>query len=260
MREHSRSHDWHVSVDAPTLWLYPDIHNPLAFMFAVTTTDTLSIVDPTVIKKAPSSIPSCLDLIESPTASSWSPDNTCFFIASASTVHKYELSTNTLKDVHSSKETIQHLASKDRSTIIVGSGKTIHVVEAGSIKQTFGSHKTPITSLSLSNDNSLLSTTSLGAAHVYNIALGSHTVLKGLGEEDIGASIFHPHSRTRLLIGAGKQLLVYDTTRPSGPLKSITLTEGNIIAVACSPFSKTLVAAATSTGAVGLIDLEKEKA
>ncbi|KAG6885299.1 hypothetical protein C0993_003460 [Termitomyces sp. T159_Od127] len=49
--------------------------------------------------------------------------------------------------------------------------------------------------------------------------------------------------------------------RPSAPLKTITLNEasGDIVTVACSPFSKTLVAVATSSGYVGLIDLEKEK-
>jgi protein NEDD1 len=34
---------------------------------------------------------------------------------------------------------------------------------------------------------------------------------------------------------------------------------GDIVAVACSPFSKTLVAVASSSGSVGLVDLDKEK-
>jgi protein NEDD1 len=45
-------------------------------------------------------------------------------------------------------------------------------------------------------------------------------------------------------------------------MRSIALNEansGDIIAIACSPFSKTLVAVATTGGYVVLIDLEKEK-
>jgi protein NEDD1 len=55
---------------------------------------------------------------------------------------------------------------------------------------------------------------------------------------------------------------VYDTTRSSGPIKTITLSEmssGDITAIACSPVSKTLVAVATTGGYVALVDLEKEK-
>lgn len=62
--------------------------------------------------------------------------------------------------------------------------------------------------------------------------------------------------------GIGKQLVVYDTSKPSGPIKTIAMNEnciGDINAVVCSPFSKTLVACCTSGGNVGLIDLDKEK-
>lgn len=57
--------------------------------------------------------------------------------------------------------------------------------------------------------------------------------------------------------------MVYDTTRPSGPLKTIPMndaTTGDIVSVACSPFSKTLVAVASAGGSVGLVDLDKDKA
>jgi protein NEDD1 len=36
-------------------------------------------------------------------------------------------------------------------------------------------------------------------------------------------------------------------------------TSGEIVGLTCSPFSKTLVAVATSGGNVGLVDLDKEK-
>ncbi|CAA7270979.1 unnamed protein product [Cyclocybe aegerita] len=238
------------------------------FMFAVTTTDTLSVADPALLKKAPSSIPSCLDLVEAPTASAWSPDNSFLYISSARTIHRYDPTTNILRDVYSLEEVeeILHIAVKDRTTIILAAGSTIHVLECGSspeIIQTFDSHKSPITSLSLSNDNTLLASTSSGTAHVHNLALGSHTVLKGLNGQDVGTAVFNPHSRTRLLVSSRKQLLVYDTTRPSGPVKTVTLADSctrDITSVACSPFSKTLTAVATPDGFVGLIDLDKEKA
>jgi protein NEDD1 len=118
--------------------------------------------------------------------------------------------------------------------------------------------------LSLSNDTTLLSSTSAAAAHVHNLSLGSHTVLKGLPlvGQSISTSAFRPQLRTRLMLGIGKQLVVYDTARLSGPINTIGLSQtnsGDITAVACSPFSKTLVAVATTGGTVGLVDLEKEK-
>lgn len=243
-----------VSLDTPT-------------MFAATTTDTLSISDPAALKKAPSSIPSCLDLIHPPTASSWSPDNAFLYISSEHIIHRYEPTSNVLKDiyVHDLKP-VSHLVAKDRSNVIFSSEEMIHVLECEAsprISQTFESQKSPVNSLSLSNDNTLLSSTTIGSVHVHNLALGSHTVLRGLPTQAIMTATFHPHSRTRLLVAAGKQLMVYDTTRPSSPSKVITMTEsasGDIVTVACSPFSKTLVAVATSTGFIGLIDLEKEKA
>ncbi|KAF8163681.1 WD40-repeat-containing domain protein [Crassisporium funariophilum] len=239
-------------------------------MFATTTTDALSVADPSSLKKAPSSIPSCLDLLQTPTASFWSPDNAFLYLSSAHTIHRYDASSNTLKDMYTCNDgdPIQHLVSRDRTTVIFATGDKIHLLECTSIpkvSQTLESHKTAISSLSLSNDSTLLASTSSTAVHVHNLTLGSHSVLRGLtsGGQDITTSIFHPHSRTRLLVAAGKQLMIYDTTRPSGPVKTIAMTEstsGDITAIACSPFSKTLVAAATSGGFVGLIDLEKDKA
>jgi len=242
-------------------------------MLAVTTTDALTLVDPVTLKRAPSSLPSCLSLVAHPTASFWSPDNTSVFLSSSHIIHKYDPSSNALKDIHSIRGpegSISHLVAKDKVTIIFNEAHKVHVLECGStsgttkISQTYESHQTPITSLSLSNDSTLLASTSAGAAHVHNLTLGSHTVLRGLAlaGQSITTSAFHPHSRTRLLLGIGKQVVVYDTTRPSGPIKTIPIgdtTSGEITAIACSPFSKTLVALATTGGHVGLVDLDKEK-
>ena len=238
-------------------------------MLAATTRDALSLVDPSLLKKAPSSIPSCLCLLNTPTASFWSPDNSVLYLSSVHTIHKYDPLSNTLKDIYTSDDSaaIRHLVAKDRFTVIFDTGDKIHVLECGSnpkVSQIFEAQKT-ITSLSLSNDNTLLASTSASTVHIHNLTLGSHSVLRGLtlGGQDINLSAFHPHCRTRLLVAAGKQIMIYDTTRPSGPMKTISLTEaatGTISAIACSPFSKTLIATATSGGFVGLIDLEKEKA
>lgn len=238
-------------------------------MLSISTSDTLSILDSATIKRSPASVPSCLTLIHKTAASTWSSDNAFVFLAAAQTIHRYDPSSNSLKDFYCTidEQPISNILSKDKGSLIFSAGENVHVLDCGStakISQTFDSHKSPVTSLSLSNDASLLSSTSAAAAHVHNLSLGSHTVLRGLplDGQDITASAFHPQLRTRLLLGIGRQLVVYDTTRPSGPMKTIALSEttsGDIIAVACSPFSKTLVTVATTGGSVVLIDLEKEK-
>ncbi|KAF5386745.1 hypothetical protein D9615_001537 [Tricholomella constricta] len=238
-------------------------------MLAISATGTLTLLDPPTLKKAPSSVSSCLSLTEPATFSVWSFDNTALFLASPQVIHRYDPSSNSLRDLYTSTdaEPISHIVCKDKGTLIYSAADKIRLLECGSsanIAQTFESHKSPITSLSLSNDYTLLASTSSNSVHVHNLTLGSHTVLRGLAlaGQSITTSVFHPHARTRLLLGIGKQLVVYDTTRPSGPLKSVPLSEttlGDIVAVACSPFSKTLVAVATAGGNVGLVDLDKEK-
>ncbi|KAF8077622.1 WD40-repeat-containing domain protein [Lyophyllum atratum] len=240
-----------------------------ATMLAICATGTLTVLDSAILKAAPSSVSSCLSLTQATTSSAWSPDNAYLFLASAQIIHRYEPTSNSLKDIYTSTEVelISHLLCKDKGFLIYSAADKIRLLECGSsakITQTIESHKSSITSISLSNDYTLLASTSSDAVHVHNLTLGSHTVLKGLplAGQNITTSAFHPHARTRLLLGVGKQLVVYDTTRPSGPLKTIPLNEatlGEIVAVACSPFSKTLVAVATCGGYVALIDLEKEK-
>ncbi len=237
-------------------------------MLATTTTDTLTIADLIVIKKAPSSIPTCLSLLSAPVASSWSPDNIFLFIASASTIHKFDPSSNTLCDVYTAAKpkSIYSLISKDKNTVIFALDHDIHVLDCSNslseITHTFSSHKGPVTSLSLSNDSQHLASASAGFVHVHNLTLGSHIPLRGVGA-DVSKVLFHLHSRTRLLVSVARQILVYDTTRPSSPLKTIPLSDsapGDIISFASSPFSKTLIAIVTSAGIVAMIDLEKEKA
>ncbi|KAG6815972.1 hypothetical protein H0H93_008735, partial [Arthromyces matolae] len=232
---------------------------------------TLSLLDATVLKQAPSSAPACLPLVDAVISSAWSTDNTVLFLASSWVIHRYDPASNILRNIYTSSSTdpISHIVCKDKATLILSAGNKVDILECGStpkITQSLESHKSPITSLSLSNDATLLASTTSNAVHIHNLTLGSHTVLRGIpsssGGSGITTAVFHPHTRTRLLVGIGKQVLVYDTTRPASSIKSISLNEassGEIAVVACSPFSKTLVAVATSGGHLGLIDLDKEK-
>ncbi|KAK0482661.1 WD40-repeat-containing domain protein [Armillaria novae-zelandiae] len=238
-------------------------------MLAVAVTDSLAIIDAATLKRAPSSFSPCLSLPEPPTACSWSTNNAFLLLSSSRTIHKYDPTSNSLEDLYTSPETanISHISVKDKSTVAFSAGEKVHVLECGStpkIDQTFKSHKSAITSLAISGDGTLLASTSAGGAHVYNLSHGSHTVLRGLPltGQSIRTCSFHIHTRARLLLGIGKQLVVFDTTRPSGLMKTIPMnasSSGDIVSVACSPFSKTLVVVATSGGNVGLVDLEKEK-
>ncbi|KII88172.1 hypothetical protein PLICRDRAFT_698613 [Plicaturopsis crispa FD-325 SS-3] len=234
-------------------------------MLALATKNALTLIDPATLRRTPAAAPSTQPLDSLPTATAWAPDNSALFLASGDSIHKFDVSKSHLFVVsvlHSvpGQGLVSHIIAKDRSVIFALANK-VHVLEGGKVTRTLDSQKAAITSLSLSNDGSLLASTTVSAAHVYNLSLGSHTVLRGLPAPRITACAFHPHARTRLLIGAGKHVLVYDTTRPSSPAKTISLAEGETVnAIACSPFSKTLVAVSTVSGTVGLMDLDKEKA
>ncbi|KDQ33020.1 hypothetical protein PLEOSDRAFT_1091285 [Pleurotus ostreatus PC15] len=150
--------------------------------------------------------------------------------------------------------------AEPNSRVLVKDGSSL----IGKTTQTLESHTSVISSISLSNDASLLASATSAVVHVYNLATGSNSVLRGLAlaGQSIGACAFHSHSRTRLLLGIGRQFVVYDTTRPSSPVKTIPLdtsSSGDINAISSSPFSKSLVAVSTTGGYLGLIDLEKEK-
>ncbi|KZT69841.1 YVTN repeat-like/Quino protein amine dehydrogenase [Daedalea quercina L-15889] len=240
-------------------------------MLAVATTSTLHVSDPQSLRRATIIAPACT-LDSPPTCYAWAPDNSCLILAQSYSISRYDTSgtlTGALFDGSTGGAgPITALVAKDRgNTVIFGAGERVHVLDAhsGKISKTFDTHKASVMSLSLSNDASLLASASANAVHVHNLTHGSHTVLRGIPSgESVTTCEFHPHARTRLLVGTGAQILVYDTTRPSGPLKTITVgarkdVSGEVVAIASSPFSKTLVAVACSGGAIALVDLEKEK-
>ena len=246
---------------------------PLVYhiMAAILTPTNLTLLDHSVLKHPPSSVAPTCPLPPLPTCLSWSAENNAVYFSATSGVLQYDLATGSLQDVSTNDQadSLVALLTKDcGNTIICASGQKVTVLSAqtGKIAHAFDTHKAAITSLSLSNDSTLLASTSAHSVHVHNLILTSHTVLRGIptGTGSISTCAFHPHSRTRLLIGLGSQLLVYDTTRPSSPAKIIPINKdqknvGSIVSISCSPFSKTLVAAACSGGTVALVDLEKQR-
>ncbi|KAL1746288.1 WD40-repeat-containing domain protein [Schizophyllum fasciatum] len=240
-------------------------------MLGVAATDALCLADPAALKKAPSSLPACFSFTAPPSAACWASDNAHLYVASGRKLQRYDPATNSLDDVYEteSEEDLRGLAAKDKGALVVASGRSVLVIDgiqaSPRIAQTLNAHTGPVEHITLSNDTSLLASTSTNAVHIDNLTMGSHTTLRGLTAYDgqhISACVFHPHARTRLLLAIAKSLIIYDITKPSTPTKTITLSDaagGDICAMACSPFSKTLVCVATSGGMVGLVDLDKEK-
>lgn len=235
-------------------------------MLAACTSSSLVLLDAPTLKRAPTSIG--LDTIrslKSPTAASWSQDNSHLFVAQADGIHKFEPAGHHAGLVYENTHPITTLATRDKGNSLLFNNETeiaILETQSGIVTQRINSHKTNVTSLSLSNDTTLLASTSTNTVLVHNLTMASHTVLRGLPSGDITTCVFHTHTRTRLLIGIGNQLAIYDTSRPSSPAKTISLGKthsGPIVSIACSPFSKTLIAVACSGGSVGLVDLDKEK-
>lgn len=237
---------------------------PTMSKLAVVTADALVLIDKATLKDAPAAVPATCNFLSQPTASAWAPDNSCLFIALPDAIEKYDSAGAHLDTVFALTEPAAALVSKDRgNTLIFAAQNEVTVLETHSRKvaNKFTTHRHDIVDLALNNDSSLLAAISSNAVHVYNLSLASHTILRGPPSGTFTACAFHLHTRTRLLIGIGLYLAVYDTSRSGGPVKTIVLEKGagDIVAITCSPFSKTLVAVACAGGNVVLIDLEKEK-
>lgn len=244
-------------------------------MLAVCTNASLVLLDPPTLKKAPPTVPTTHTLPSPPTASAWAPDNSALFVAHGNAIHRYD-PTGTPLDAGAptpTAEPVTALACKDKgSTVIYGSEEQVTVLDAASGKVAFrlDTHTGPVSALALSPDATLLASAARPRApggpsevHVHNLAgAAPHAEVQGLPRRgDVRACVFHPHSKTRLLLGVGAQLLVYDAAKPGAPVKTVQLDRksGDAVAIACSPFSKTLVAVGGSAGVVNLVDLDKEK-
>ncbi|KIP12290.1 hypothetical protein PHLGIDRAFT_21101 [Phlebiopsis gigantea 11061_1 CR5-6] len=243
-------------------------------MLAVCTSGSLVLLDPSTLKKAPSSVPPTLSLSSIPTASTWAPDNSALFVAQEGAIHRYDSTGTSLGSVstESTAGSITALVSKDKGdTLIFGDRDGVTVVDAnsGRVAVRLDTHTAPVSGLVLAQDAALLVSiardsvlTGSPEVHVHNLATASHVELQGLPKKaDVSACAFHTHSKSKLLLAVGTQLLVYDVTKPTAPLRTIQLDKksGEAVAIACSPFSKTLVAVGCNSGVVNLVDLDKEK-
>ena len=232
-------------------------------MLAIITRNGASLTDPSSFKNLSSLFPISSSLECS--TSAWSPDNTQLYLANSSSIKRYTPSECLLEELYCGSDTVTCMEMKDKSNILffaaankVWSLDCTH--SPGRIISSLEPHKNTVTRISMSNDGTLLASVSASAVFVHNLTLSSNTQLKGLPDrKPVTCCLFHRHSRTRLLLGFGRDLVVYDVTRPSSPLKTIRIPGGgDIMGVTTSPFSKTLVATVTSNGDVVLVDLDKD--
>lgn len=237
-------------------------------MFSVIAADALAIADAPTLRSSPSHLPSRLHPADEYLASAWATDNSALYLASAHAICRYSPSSNQLQTLHTRDDgcIARCIAATDSTTVVFGAGAQVHILDCGTssprIVRTLGPFHRDVLTLSLSNDSTLLACGLSNAVHIHNFSTGSQTTLRGLPSSPASAlCVFHSHIRTRLLVGLRDQLFIYETTRPSAPLKVISMSEagGCVSALASSPFSKTLVAVAMSSGVVGLVDMDKEK-
>lgn len=245
-------------------------------MLAACTTTSLFILDATTLKKPPTSVPVTTALSQLPTATSWAADNSCLFVAGSNEIFKYNTTGYLYSSTISIPSPVTALLSKDGDTLIYSSGNEVSLVESTSGQELYNLELQvqDITLLSLSKDRTLVaSSATSGEVHVHSLdSEAPHVVLGGINEKaedgvkrsrfsgEVTALAFHAHVRTKLLLALGSRVFVYDTSQPAAPLKTILLNklQGRLVSIACSPFSKTLVAVASSSGSVCLVDIEKE--
>ncbi|KAF8503702.1 hypothetical protein F5888DRAFT_1664297 [Russula emetica] len=246
-------------------------------MLAILSTGHITITEHSALRRAPATLtPSCQVPLSAYVSSVWSPDNGSLYVATTDSVNRYDASGTLVKSLWPLSDgddipldDIGGLAVKDKGTLILSMGNTVHMIEHSSsassptkIVQTLPEHpdSNPIHALSLSHDSTLLTVASPNAVIVHNLALGTQTTLRKLPGR-VAVCTFHVHSRVRLLLGISHKLVIYDITRPSGPSRVTSIGDGvsgDVVAVACSPYSKTLIAVACSGGYVALVDLDKE--
>ncbi|KAL4067810.1 WD40-repeat-containing domain protein [Scleroderma citrinum] len=229
-------------------------------MLSIVTGNGIGFADPSKLRQSLAVIPVSTSL--RCTTNAWASDNSQLYLASSSCIKRYTPSEGLLEEMHASPDPITCLVVADNSnTVIFAADNKVYVLDCNSsqINTVLCAHKRPVTALALSNDSSLLALVTGHEVFVHDIKVSSHTMLQGLPHKKVSCCVFHRHSCTKLLLGVEQQVLVYDTSKPSAPIKTIDLcsSSGRIVAVASSPFSPTLIAVATSNGDVILVDLDK---
>ncbi|KAI9571253.1 WD40-repeat-containing domain protein [Boletus coccyginus] len=232
-------------------------------MLAVITHNGTSLIDPTSFKNSSTSFPisSSLECF----TNAWSLDNSQLYLANSSSIKRYAPSESLLEELYRGSDTVTCLAmNRKNSVLFFATANRVQSLDCthspAKVLSSLEPHKSSVTKILMSNDGTLLASVSASAVLVHNLALSSHTQLKGLPDgKPVTCCLFHQHSRTRLLLGVGRDIFTYDATRPGSPLKTVRIPGGgDIMGVTASPFSKTLVAAATSNGGVALVDLDKD--
>lgn len=232
-------------------------------MLAIVTQNGTSLIDPMNFKNSSSSFPisSSLECF----TNAWSPDNSQLYMANSSSIKRYTPSESLLEELYHGSDTVTCLAMQDKSSnLFFAASNKVWSLDCthspGKVLSSLEPHKNTVTRISMSNDGTLLASVSASAVFVHNLTLSSHTQLKGLPDrKPVTCCLFHIHSRTRLLLGIGRDFVVYDAMRPSSSLKTVRIPGGgDIVGITASPFSKTLVATVTSNGDVVLVDLDKD--
>lgn len=230
-------------------------------MLAITVDDGIGFVEASALKQRACTVPVSSSL--QCTASVWAPDNSQLYLASSSSIKRYTISEGLLEEIYSGSDLVSCLLVDDTGgKVFFAAASQVYMLDCTpscQVPMTLGSHRTTITTIALSNDSSYLVSVSDSEVSLHRLMHSSQISLQGLPGSKISCCTFHLHSQTRLLLGAERQILIFDGSKPHGPTKSIELRgcSGNIIAVASSPFSKSLIAVATSAGNVILVDLDK---
>ncbi|KAG2138282.1 WD40-repeat-containing domain protein [Suillus clintonianus] len=237
-------------------------------MLALVTTTALALASPVTLKNPPPFLPISQPLPSRYFASAWSPDNSSLYLASPFGIDRFIISQSRLDEatyVQSKEEgEITAMAVTPSGNVVLGVGRKVIVLEyaTGSAKlyKTFETHGTAVTALAVSNDSTLIASASSKGVHIHDLLVPAKHIslpLPTSAARSVSTVSFHSHVRTRLLLGFGRDVLVYDASKPSAPVRPISVGQ-DVVGIACSPFSKTLVAVA-SADSVGLVDLDKDK-
>ncbi|KAK4705648.1 hypothetical protein P7C70_g552, partial [Phenoliferia sp. Uapishka_3] len=151
-----------------------------------------------------------------------------------------------------------------RDSIVFASGETAYIYANCNEPPTeLGGHPSsspPITSLALNADESLLASCAGSSIIVHNLTHSTLTTLHARPKSAYSTVKFHPARRTCLAAGTAVGVVhLFDTTKPSAPLKSISLSGG---APLHSPITNLafqhpigqLLVACSEKGTLGLVD------
>ena len=193
------------------------------------------------------------------------------YVATTDSVNRYDASGTLIKSLWLLSDSddiplddVGGLAVKDKGTLILSMGNMVHMVEHSSsassptkVVQALPVHpnSNPIHALSLCHVSTLLTVASPNAVVVHNLALGAQTMLRKLRGR-VAVCTFHVHLRVCLLLGISHKLVIYDIKRPSGPSRVTSIGDGvtgDVAAMACSLYSKTLIAVMCGGGYIALV-------